>query len=147
MSAKKPGDEVVKPDASRKPPPNPAPPPKSGPTLPPKIQAPQKGRLAAMSENDVNEYVAKLLGNEPPKFDGLELDIFTKFKNAAIENGRSSTRLNQLRAQIEALTVNVQKGQGQLDVLSALLISTEDARRMAAKKTPGQEPQGEGKQQ
>jgi hypothetical protein len=107
---------------------------------------PQRGRLAAMSEKDANEYIGRLLdpsaadSKTTPKLEGMEAEVLKKFRAAASSSQRIAQRIQQLRQELEGASTALQKYQGQIDAYSGLLVSAEDDRRNAKAPTSDAKP-------
>ena len=97
-------------------------------------QGPQGQGLRAMSENDVNDYMASLLkAQAPPKgFEGIELDVLTRFKGTVRQQDDVDRRLNMAQRQLEELKSLSSKLQGESQGYANLLVSAEDTRRAQA---------------
>lgn len=85
--------------------------------------------LQNMSREEADNYLASLAKKLGPKLDGLEETALKKLKEAFGKIAQANKRIKQLDDERAIATEIIQKLNGQVDVLSDLLVSAEDARR------------------
>jgi len=83
-----------------------------------------------MDQQEVNEYLNRLLaGKEIPKGE-LEQVSFESFKKVNAEAVQMQNRLSGLKEEIEDLKIRIHQANGQRQAFANLLVSAETSRRM-----------------
>lgn len=93
--------------------------------------------LQAMTERDVNDYMATLIESQkpPPGLEPLELGALTQYRGIAQQQGNTERRLTRAQNQVEQLKAELSRFQGQSEAYVNLLVYAEDMRRAEGKQT------------
>jgi len=93
------------------------------------------GGLQAMTERDINDYMATLLESKqpPPGMATLELGALAQYRAIAQQQGNTERRLTRAQTELEALKAQISRLQGQSEAYVNLLVIAEDTRRAEAK--------------
>ena len=86
-------------------------------------------RTMAMDDQEVNEYLNKLLAGKTFPGSDLEKVALEKFKQATAEMAQAQNRLTSAQAEIDRLKAGIQQAIGQRNAYVNLLMQAEMARR------------------
>jgi len=109
------------------------------------VQRRQKMKpLPVMDEQEINEYLNKMLSGKQQPGNELEASVLQKFQQSTNEMTQSQNRLGNLQVEAERLRVTVQQCAGQRQAYANILIAAESQRRLnAPKEVDDGTPQGE----
>lgn len=82
-----------------------------------------------MSEQEVNDYMTRLVQAKESKLIGLEAECLARWKELTADIAQASNALQRAQAQVLQLTGAIQDMQGQRKSYVQLLIAAEEGRR------------------
>jgi uncharacterized protein YoxC len=85
-----------------------------------------------MSEQEVNDYMTRLVQAKESKLEGLEAECLNRWKELTADIAQAANALQRAQAQVAQLTASIQNMSGQRQSYVTLLITAEEGRRNSA---------------